>query len=354
PGVFLRAASAIAVCAVALTVAPGPRAHAATLQVPADYAEIQDALDAAQDGDTVLVAPGTWAGPLALAGKTVTLASHFVLQGDPALIAQTVIDGGDGSYAIFVDDSVGPATTIQGFTIRNADDGVRADGSYRLLDSHITGAGDGLQYTGGGGLVQGCLIQGNRDDGIDLDDDVALVIEDNDIVDNGGSPSLDGDGIEIRLQNYQGPTIQVVIRNNRIDRNTSDGVQLISYDVTTQRVIRIEGNSFVANRLAALGMMCCTDSEEDFEGADLGERVLVAGNSFVGNGHGITGGDDVVVLNNLFVSTTQLALKRLRGSSIAAHNLFWQNGGNWSDAIVDVGSSLLQDPLLAPDLSLLP
>ncbi|MDX1383346.1 MAG: right-handed parallel beta-helix repeat-containing protein, partial [Thermoanaerobaculia bacterium] len=350
----LRSALAMAIGAVVATATPLLRADAATLEVPGDHATIQEALDAAADGDVVLVAPGTWAGPLSLAGKTVTLASHFIVSGDPALIDQTVIDGGGGSHAIFVDDSVGPATTIQGLTIRNADDGIRVDGSFRLLDCRITDTVDGVDYVGGGGLVQRCVFEGNSDDGIDLDDDVAIVIEDNEIVDNGGSPSQDGDGIEIRLQNYQGPEIQVVIRNNRIDGNTSDGIQLIDYGVTTNRLIRIEGNTFVGNRLAAIGMMCCTDSDENFEGAEVAERVLVEGNTFVGNQYGIVGGDDVVVLNNIFVATTELALKRLRGDSIAAYNLFWGNGTDWSDAIVDVGSTLSVEPLLAPDHSLLP
>ncbi|MGO9019674.1 MAG: hypothetical protein ACLQVJ_15130 [Syntrophobacteraceae bacterium] len=41
-------------------------ANAATLNVPQDYPSIQAGIDAAQEGDTVLVAPATYAGCIAL------------------------------------------------------------------------------------------------------------------------------------------------------------------------------------------------------------------------------------------------------------------------------------------------
>ncbi len=46
----------------------------ATLRVPEKYLTIQEAVDAAQSGDTVLVSPGTYAG-VTIADKQVVLAS---------------------------------------------------------------------------------------------------------------------------------------------------------------------------------------------------------------------------------------------------------------------------------------
>lgn len=46
-----------------------PAASAAELHVPSQYTTIQSAVDAAADGDHVVVAPGTWRDPIDLRGK---------------------------------------------------------------------------------------------------------------------------------------------------------------------------------------------------------------------------------------------------------------------------------------------
>ena len=58
---------AIACCAALASIA-----SAGTINVPADYATIQDALDNAYDGDTILVAGGTY-GPVVLWPRDITI-----------------------------------------------------------------------------------------------------------------------------------------------------------------------------------------------------------------------------------------------------------------------------------------
>jgi uncharacterized delta-60 repeat protein len=88
----------------AIATAP-PAAAATTIHVPADQPTIAAALAAAADGDTIEVAPGTYAENLSFEGKDV----HLVSTGGPET---TTIDGVAGTVV-----RIGPNGTIEGFTI---------------------------------------------------------------------------------------------------------------------------------------------------------------------------------------------------------------------------------------------
>ena len=78
-------------------------AFSAFIHVPGDYKTIQDAIDAAKNGDTILVAPEIYRENIDFLGKAITLRSDA--DGDPQthdiLPEKTIIDGGKPSNPLF-------------------------------------------------------------------------------------------------------------------------------------------------------------------------------------------------------------------------------------------------------------
>ena len=317
-----------------------PMMMATTILVPQDQPTIQAGIDAAQDGDTVLVSPGTYFEELYIADNTITLASEFHTTGDESFIEQTIIDGQGALAVILVDQSVGPDTAIIGFTIQNGDDGIRPTGKLNILNNRLIGHNDAVDYEGGGGLLSNNYFEFNNDDAIDLDGSTDVIIEGNTILNSGN------DGIEFRLHEYSGPTLNVIIRNNFIYGNAGDGIQLIDYPDVSDRLILIEGNLIENNDMAGLGLMDNGETAEDFRAASIPERIHLFNNTFIDNPYGVTGGDNLIALNNLFLNATVLAVKEIDGDSIAAFNLFWNNNVDNQGSNVDDNTTLYVNPFL--------
>jgi len=90
---------------------------AAELHVPADYPTIQSAIDAAADGDSVIVSPGRYVEHINFLGKAITVRSS-----DPdsqEIVAATIIDGDGTGRCVTFDHDEGHDSVIQGFTITN-------------------------------------------------------------------------------------------------------------------------------------------------------------------------------------------------------------------------------------------
>jgi len=95
------------------------------IHVPGDHPTIQAGIDAASDGDIVLVDTGLYLENISFKGKAITVKSHYdPLNPDSSFINNTIIDGSQpahadsGSVVIFVS---GESTNsiLQGFTIRH-------------------------------------------------------------------------------------------------------------------------------------------------------------------------------------------------------------------------------------------
>ena len=63
------------------------------INVPGDQPTIQAGINAAVDGDVVLVAEGTYYENISFSGKKITVASHYYTDGDERHIKKTIIDG---------------------------------------------------------------------------------------------------------------------------------------------------------------------------------------------------------------------------------------------------------------------
>ena len=89
------------------------------INVPEQFSSIQDAVDYAIHGDTILVQPGTYYENVYI-NKRIALYS-LAADGDTSFIEQTIIDANGSGKPVFVDhESWGGE--INGFTIQNGFD----------------------------------------------------------------------------------------------------------------------------------------------------------------------------------------------------------------------------------------
>ncbi|MDD5454761.1 MAG: choice-of-anchor L domain-containing protein, partial [Candidatus Ratteibacteria bacterium] len=103
-----------------------------TLYVPKDFATLQEAINAAEDGDTIEVAEGTYKGNINFKGKSLTLTSDS---------ANTIIEGTETGSVVTIDTN----SILKGFTITSGN--VDCRGIY-IIEASPT--------------IENCTVMGNK------------------------------------------------------------------------------------------------------------------------------------------------------------------------------------------------
>jgi parallel beta-helix repeat protein len=229
-------------------------AHIGPIRVPEQYASIQAGIDAASDGNMVLVADGTYFENINFKGKAITVASHYLMDGDTTHINNTIIDGSQPSHAdsgsvVFFVSGEDTTSVLCGFTITK---GSGTEISYLY---------DGSQYyeRAGGGIL--CFKAGAR-------------IVNNKIIENAVysvDKEVHGGGVTAYLP---GNKAFVIIEDNQISHNNVTADQERAYsaglNLWCNAILRnnqIDHNTVVANATPleafAGGLTCYSDSLED-------------------------------------------------------------------------------------------
>ena len=363
------------------------------INVPVDQPTIQAGIDAAVDGDTVLVDTGTYYENIKFNGKAIMVASQYIIEGDTNFINNTIIDGSqpanpDAGSVVTFSSGEDSTSVICGFTITGG------TGTYISSIDQQYGGGIYCNYAGakiihnkiinntceystqvcGGGI--GCRFGSSW-----------IVIRDNTIRDNAASSINDalGGGIYSRYNS-------LIISNNVISHdslsgyNTYGGAVCISFtyhtEMTGNIITRNKVNNidvywtgvYFFNPIGPVNILQNEFSHHEGEytadgaGGGLGiynandYAVLVDGNRFLNNsvpyGGGITGVNsyNLQLTNNVFIGNEASEGGAIRiihqGSSIGyrpqiINNTFFDNSAlGYGGAISYIGEDIGSSPVI--------
>jgi hypothetical protein len=168
----------------------------AVINVPSEYSSIQEAINVSQDGDTVLVAEGTYLENINFNGKNIVVTSQYILDNDPIHILNTIIDGSspaqpDSASCVRIVSGEDSSAVLTGFTLTGGK-------GTKWIDEHGAGV-----YREGGGIIitlSSPTIENN------------LIIN-NEAIDRTGVVSAGGGGI--RAGDSNAHIYNNIIMNNR-------------------------------------------------------------------------------------------------------------------------------------------
>jgi hypothetical protein len=215
--------------------------QAQIIHVPGDSSlTIQEGIDKAHPGDTVLVADGIYYQQISFKGKKpLTVASQFLMDGDTNHIASTIINGDsisisnpDSASVVYFISGEDTTSVLCGFTI------TQGKGTKYTSSGYIFRAGGGVFISGSGAKVIHNHITGNH-----LNDTFP-----------GSAQVVTGAGLEVE---WMIDDHWVVIDNNVIDNNScnSSGREASAAGLAIYCNSRITNNTIADN--ICTGMASC-------------------------------------------------------------------------------------------------
>jgi predicted outer membrane repeat protein len=177
--------------------------QAQIIHVPDDYPTIQQGIYEAENGDTVLVSDGTYYEQINFLGKPITVASEYLVDGDPSHIDNTIIDGseipeGDSCSIVYFTNEEDTTSVLCGFTIQHG------GGTFHTYSNETRNSGGAIFiYSAGPKIIYNHITDNHLNDTFP-----------------GASQTVSGAGIAIC-----GPTDNwIVIDHNNIDYNSCYGI----------------------------------------------------------------------------------------------------------------------------------
>jgi len=264
----------------ALSILAVNKAQATIINVPEDHTTIQGGINAAVDGDTVLVQVGTYVENINFNGKNIIVGSLFLTTQDTAFISQTIIDGNqNGSVVTFISGEE-LSSKITGFTITNGyvdlsvsnsgGAGIRCLNSSPTIENSIIKENYCYWYTYGGGIYCEnsnshilnnaiCYNDGAAwGGGICICGDSEVLIKGNIIHDNvteSGYGEDHGGGIYCWGNECYCDIENTTIYNNIVDYGTGGGICCYNISNLSLKNVTISNNSAPQG-----GGICCQNS----------------------------------------------------------------------------------------------
>ena len=129
-----------------------------TIHIPDDFAEIADTVSAADDGDVIMIHPGTYTAKGILIDKRITVTSEWYVSGDESIIDRTVINADQATlFSIRAND-----VEISGLRIEDGDDTLDIEARVVIKYCHFARHNDPVSMEGnGGGYVGYCRFTEN-------------------------------------------------------------------------------------------------------------------------------------------------------------------------------------------------
>lgn len=331
----------------------------------ADFTEIQDAINASQDGDAVVVKPGTYVRKISFNRKAITLTSED--PDDPNIVKATVIDV-NTDYSVSFDFAEDSNSVLTGFTITGR--GIHCYGTSPTISKNVITecTNFGIQ----GEMNAAPIISDNT---ITFNDMPAIYFCNGPIANNTISSNRGG------IAFCNGPITGNVISDN-IETDSGRGGALsfckgpIVGNVITNNYAVYKGGACYECTGPILDNIIVANSSEIAGGALCNSRGVIANNIISGNssdnGGGLFGCTRIfnnTIVGNIayqtggafsqcpgYINSNIIALNHagsvggISGITISSYNNFWSNeGANFGGGAEPGAGEIFADPLFAVD-----